>query len=72
MPRITSAITMPHSSTVCWYCLGTLNLLMMMMKMNRLSIDRLYSVSQPAKNSPANCPPETAQMPSPKITARPM
>ena len=45
---------------------------MMMTKMNRLSIDRLYSVSQPAKNSPAYFGPEIAQTPRPKSTARPM
>jgi hypothetical protein len=28
---------------------------MMTKKMNKLSIDRLYSVSQPAKNSPGQC-----------------
>ena len=44
---------MPTSSAFCWYCRGTANLLMMMMKMNRLSTDSEYSVSQPAKNSAA-------------------
>jgi hypothetical protein len=48
IPRITNARMMPTSSAVCWYCLGTLNLAMMMTKTNRLSTDRLYSVSQPA------------------------
>ena len=33
---------------------GTLKLAMMIKKMNRLSTDRLYSVSQPAKNSTPN------------------
>jgi hypothetical protein len=41
---------MPTSSASCWYLRGTLKLAMMMMKMNRLSIDKLYSVNQPAKN----------------------
>ena len=47
-PRMTSASTMPMSSTFCWYCRGTANRLMMITKTNRLSTDRLYSVSQPA------------------------
>ena len=42
---------MPTISASCWYCRGTPNLAMMMMKMNRLSTEREYSVSQPAKNS---------------------
>ena len=53
MPRKISAKMMPTSSANCCSFLGTFSLAMMMMKMNRLSIDRLYSVSQPAKNSPA-------------------
>ena len=69
MPRKTSASTMPISSASCWYCRGTPNRLMMMMKMNRLSTDREYSVSQPAKNSvPYWCPAMT-QTPMPKSTA---
>jgi hypothetical protein len=48
--RNTSAMTMPTIRASCWYFLGTLKLAMMMMKMNRLSTDRLYSVSQPEKN----------------------
>ncbi len=54
MPRKISARMMPTSNACCWYFFGTLKLAMMMMKMNRLSIDRLYSVSQPAKNSNPN------------------
>ena len=38
----------PTRRAVCWYCLGTPNFAMMMTKTNKLSIDRLYSVSQPA------------------------
>ena len=45
-----SASTMPTIRASCWYFRGTPNLAMMMMKMNRLSIEREYSVSQPAKN----------------------
>ncbi|MNC99207.1 hypothetical protein D3C83_174100 [compost metagenome] len=62
---------MPISRAVCWYFLGTPNLAMMIRKTNRLSTLRLYSVSQPAKNSPAYCPPEKTHTPRPKITARP-
>ena len=51
MPRMISASTMPTIRAVCWYCFGTANLPRMMMKMNRLSTEREYSVSQPAKNS---------------------
>ena len=40
-------------------------------KMKRLSTDSEYSVSQPAKYSPAYCSPEKYQMPSPKSTAAP-
>ena len=47
-PRITSASTMPMSSTFCWYCRGTAKRPMMITKTKRLSTDRLYSVSQPA------------------------
>ena len=70
MPRKNSARMMPTSNAVCWYFLGTWNLAMMIRKMNRLSTLRLYSVSQPAKNSPAYWPPEKTQTPSPKTTAR--
>ena len=48
MPRMTSARMMPTSSAVCCSCRGTAKRAMMMTKTNRLSIDRLYSVSQPA------------------------
>ena len=44
---------MPTINANCCRCRGTLIAPMMMTKMNRLSIDRLYSVNQPAKNSPA-------------------
>ena len=46
-PRMTSASTMPMSSTFCWYCRGTPNRAMMITKTKRLSTERLYSVSQP-------------------------
>ena len=62
---------MPISSASCWYSRGTLNRLMMMMKMNRLSTDSEYSVSQPAKNSvPYWCPAMT-QTPMPNSDRQP-
>ena len=39
---------MPTINAYCWYFRGTRMLLMMMTKMNRLSMLRLYSVNQPA------------------------
>ena len=68
-PRKISASTMPTISANCCRCRGTFSLAMMMMKMNRLSTDRLYSVSHPAKNSPAYCGPEMPQTPKPKMIA---
>jgi hypothetical protein len=53
MPRKMSARMMPIIRANCWRCRGTFNAPMMMTKMKRLSIDKLYSVSQPAKNSAA-------------------
>ncbi len=48
IPRSTRAMTMPTMSADCCSFAGTPNLAMMMMKTNRLSTLRLYSVSQPA------------------------
>ena len=62
---------MPTISASCWYCRGTPNLAMMMMKMNRLSTDSEYSVSQPAKNSVPYWWPAKIHTPMPKSTARP-
>ena len=53
MPRRMMAMTMPIISADCWNFSGTANLAMISRKMNRLSTDREYSVSQPAKYSPA-------------------
>ena len=39
--------------------------------MKRLSTESEYSVSQPAKNSPASCPPASHHIPSPNSTAAP-
>src|SRR4051795_2009042 len=69
--RMISASTMPIISASCWYCLGTLNFAMMMMKMNRLSTEREYSVSHPAKNSVPYWWPANTQTPMPKRIARP-
>ena len=69
--RITSASTMPTIRASCWYFRGTPNLAMMMMKMNRLSTDREYSVSQPAKNSVPYWWPARIHTPTPKRTASP-
>ena len=71
MPRMTSARMMPIIRAFCWYSRGTANLPMMMMKMNRLSIDSEYSVSQPAKNSPPYWAPAKYQTPRPKTIAAP-
>ena len=67
---------MPIISAVCWYSRGTANFAMMMMKMNRLSMEREYSVSQPAKNSgpglgDSACGSAKIHSESPKRTARP-
>ena len=54
MPRSTMAMTMPIIRANCWSRSGTANLAMMRRKMNRLSTDSEYSVSHPAKYSPAS------------------
>ncbi len=41
-------MTMPTIRANCWSRSGTANFAMIRMKMNRLSTDREYSVSQPA------------------------
>ena len=48
MPRSTMAMMMPMSRADCWSFSGTPNLAMISRKMNRLSTDSEYSVSQPA------------------------
>jgi hypothetical protein len=62
---------MPTINAYCCRCRGTANLPMMIKKMNRLSTEREYSVSQPAKNSPAYSVPTTAQTPNPNRIAKP-
>ena len=54
MPRKISARMMPTMSTSCCIFFGTANRAMMMTNTKRLSIERLYSVSQPTRNCPAN------------------
>ena len=77
MPRKTSAMMMPTSRASCCSFLGTLKLAMMIRKMNRLSIDKLYSVSQPAKNCRPKSPPFSGTLwwivtQMPNATAMPM
>ena len=72
MPRKISARMMPTSSACCWYFFGTLKLAMMIRKMNRLSTDKLYSVSQPAKNSTPNWLPWKNHTHNPNATASPI
>jgi hypothetical protein len=43
----------PTRRTFCWLSRGTANRDMMITKTKRLSTLRLYSVAQPARNSPA-------------------
>ena len=69
---MTSASTIPMSSTFCCAARGTANLAMMITNTKRLSTDRLYSVSQPATNSPAYRPPATAHSSRPNAPASPM
>ena len=71
MPRKISARMMPTSSACCWYTRGTLKLAMMIKKMNRLSTDKLYSVSHPAKNSTPYWLPWKNHVHTPNAIARP-
>ena len=69
IPRSTSARATPSSSTRLCSFPGTADLLISSTNTNRLSTDRLYSVSQPAKNCPeaAGCP--ASARPAPNATA---
>ena len=69
MPRSTTAIPMPASTTRPCSRAGTGDRLMRMTKTSRLSRERLYSVSQPAKNWPAGVPPEVTASRAPNPTA---
>jgi len=68
-PRSTTAIPMPASTTRPWSWAGTWDRLIRMTKTSRLSSERLYSVSQPAKNCPAGVLPEVAASRAPNPTA---
>ncbi len=48
MARKISARMIPTISASCWRCRGTFSAAIKMMKTKRLSIERLYSVNQPA------------------------
>jgi len=72
IPRKIIAKIMPTISPNCCKCRGTLQrAMMMMMKMKRLSMDKLYALSHPAKNSPAQPGLEVAHTPSPNQIANP-
>ena len=62
---------MPTMRANCWSFSGTANFAMISRKMKRLSTESEYSVSQPAKYSPASWPPAKAHMPRPKRIAAP-
>src|SRR5215469_16337595 len=70
-PRSTRASRIPSSRTRPWYRRATPELLISRTNTSRLSSDRLYSVSQPAKNWPAAVPlPATAtSAPNPTASA---
>lgn len=70
--RITSASTIPISSSFCWNCRGTANVAMMIVNTKRLSTDSAFSVTYPAKYSPANVPPHSHHTTNPNAIARPM
>ena len=56
-------------STSCCIFFGTANLAMITTKTKRLSIDRLYSVSQPTTNWPACSASPSSSMSRAKISA---
>ena len=64
-------MTIPMTSASCWSFSGTRNFRMISRKTKRLSTDNEYSVSQPAKNSPAYWVPEWYQIHRPKAIAAP-
>jgi hypothetical protein len=71
MPRRMIAMMIPMTSASCWSFWGTRNFRMMSRKTKRLSTDSEYSVSHPAKNSPAYWLPEWNQIQMPKAMAAP-
>ena len=70
-PRSTSATMIPTISAVCCSSRGTENRDRMITKTNRLSTERLYSVSQPAVNSVAGSGPTTSHSTTAKTSASP-
>src|SRR5262252_2532628 len=68
-PRSTRASRIPSSRTRPWYWRATPELLISRMNTRRLSSDRLYSVSQPAKNWPAAAPLPATAISAPNATA---
>src|SRR5215831_15356092 len=68
-PRSSRASRIPSSSTRLWYRRATPEPLISRMNTRRLSSDRLYSVSQPAKNWPAAAPLPTVATSAPNATA---
>ncbi len=69
--RAISEMTIPISSTFCWFSRGTRKLLMMIRKTNRLSTESAFSVMYPAKYSdPIELPP-TTNVPTPNSSAIP-
>src|SRR5262252_8959449 len=68
-PRSTRASRIPSSRTRPWYRRATLELLISSTNTSRLSSDRLYSVSQPAKNWPAAAPLPARATSAPNATA---
>ena len=68
-PRKISARMMPTISTSCCIFFGTENRAMITTKTKRLSIERLYSVSQPTTNCPACSASPSSSMSSAKMSA---
>ena len=69
--RAMIAKVMPNSSTFCWSSRGTEKPAMMIRKTKRLSTERAFSVTYPAKYSvPMSTPPKTRTS-TPKARAMP-
>src|SRR5215470_11672769 len=68
-PRNSRASRIPIIRTRPWYWRGTPELLISRRNTSRLSSDRLYSVSQPAKNWPAAAPLPARAISAPNATA---
>src|SRR5215470_4362840 len=68
-PRNSRASRIPSISTRPWYWRATPELVISRRNTSRLSSDRLYSVSQPAKNWPAAAPLPATAISAPNATA---